>query len=111
MWFFRSSKNWIKEIEEKAERGFSVVKEDMGKVGKWIKHLDDKNKQVFDVVSMIKDDLASIRNEIYSLRDAVEIVSEEQKGKQVFKKLPVLGKQTAVEGVEEAVQTAVQNLF
>jgi len=35
-------------------------------------------------------------------------VAEEEKNKQVFKKLPVLNKQTPVEGVQKAVQTAVQ---
>src|SRR3989344_3312655 len=60
-----------KKLESKTEQGFNSVKKDIDSVGKWIKHLDDKNKQV-------------------------------------FKKLPVLDKQTGVQGVQKSVQTAVQ---
>ena len=42
------------------------------------------------------------------MREGVEIAVEEEKNKQVFKKLPVLDKQTGVSGVQKAVQTAVQ---
>ena len=31
MWFFSSSRKRVEEVEEKAERGFSAVKEDMEK--------------------------------------------------------------------------------
>src|SRR3989344_3694227 len=106
LWF--GIKKRVNELEEKTKKGFLDVKGDMDKIGKWIKHLDMKDKQVFDILNTLKEDLVSIREEVESLREGVDLVAERGVGKQVFKKLPVLDKQTSVEGVQEAVQTAVQ---
>ena len=104
-WFL---KNRVKELEKKTQDGFSSVKRDMDSVVRWIKHLDNKNKQLFDSVSAIKQDLSSLEDEIGSLREGLELIDEKEKDKQLFKKLPVLNKQTPVEDVQRAVQTAVQ---
>jgi myosin heavy subunit len=105
-WF--SSKKRIKELEEKAERGFSSVRKDMDAVTRWIKHLDKKDKQVFDLVFSLKEEISSIKDELESLREGIDLISEGEKNKQVFKKLPVLHKQTPVGVVQKAVQTPVQ---
>jgi len=97
-----------KRLHEKTEKGFSAVKKDLDNVGKWIKHLDERNKQVFDNIFEIGEDLATIREEIEGLREGLELVNESVENKQVFKKLPVLDKQTGVLGVQKSVQTAVQ---
>ena len=102
------SKRRIKELDEKTQKGFSSVKKDIDAVGKWIKHLDEKDKQLFDLIFVLKEDLSSVREEVESLREAVDLVAEGEKNKQVFKKLPVLSKQTPVEDVQKTVQTAVQ---
>ncbi|MDO8508348.1 MAG: hypothetical protein Q7S27_01545 [Nanoarchaeota archaeon] len=104
-WF---NKKRVDKLEEDMKRSFSEVKRDMDVVGKWVKHLDVKDKQLFDMVREIQRELSSIHEEIDGVREAVELVSDGEKNKQVFKKLPVLGKQTAVEAVQEAVQTPVQ---
>ncbi len=104
-WF---KKKELRDLEKKTQEGFGSVKRDIDAVGKWIKHLDKQDKQLFDLINLLKSDLSYIRDELDSLREGVEEISEERKGKQLFKKLPVLGKQTAVEDVQEAVQTAVQ---
>jgi regulator of replication initiation timing len=98
----------IKELEERTEKSFSAVKNDISSVGKWIKHLDNQDKQLFDLMNSLKEDLASVRDEIGALREGVELAVENEKNKQVFKKWPVLNKQTGVEAVQKAVQTAVQ---
>ena len=97
-----------KKLESKTEQGFNSVKKDIDSVGKWIKHLDNKDKQLFEIVSLIKEDLSSVREEMESLREGVGMVVDSEKNKQVFKKLPVLDKQTGVQGVQKSVQTAVQ---
>ena len=104
-WF---KKNRDKELEKKTQEGFNSVKRDMDAVGKWIKHLDRQDKQLFDFINLIKEDLSYIRDELNGLREAVEEVSDAEENKQVFKKLPVFDKQTTDYGVQEAVQTAVQ---
>jgi predicted transcriptional regulator len=108
MVFWFGLKKRIRELEDKTQRGFSDVKDDVDKVGRWLKHLDSKDKQLFDVLNQIKTDLSSLHDEVESLKNGVDLISEERAGKQVFKKLPILGKQTDVEGVQKVVQTAVQ---
>src|SRR3989344_513267 len=103
--FWWSSKSKVKELEEKTEKSFSAVKKDMDAVGKWVKHLDSNDKQLFDVVFSLKQDISTLNEEIAAMREGIELAVEEQRNKQVFKRLPVLGKQTSVEDVQKTVQT------
>ncbi|MFH1803089.1 MAG: hypothetical protein ABH864_06620 [archaeon] len=98
----------MKELEEKTEKSFSSVKHDMDAVGKWVKHLDSNDKQLFDLVFSLKQDIATLNTELGAMREGVQMTVEEEKNKQLFKKLPVLDKQTSVEDVQRTVQTAVQ---
>jgi predicted transcriptional regulator len=106
--FWWSSKNKIKELEQKTENAFSSVKSDMDAVGKWVKHLDSNDKQLFDLIYSLRQDLATLNEEVAAMKEGFEMAVEEQRNKQVFKKLPVLSKQTSVEDVQKTVQTAVQ---
>lgn len=106
--FWWSSKKRIKELQEKTENSFSSVKKDMDAVSKWIKHLDSNDKQLFDLVYALKQDISTLNNEVGALREEMQMALEQQENKQVFKKLPVLDKQTPVEDVQKTVQTAVQ---
>lgn len=104
-WIFGERYN---KLNEETKKGFSAVKNDMDVVGKWIKHLDGQDKQLFELLNELKQDLSSIKDDLEGLKEAFEISQQPEENKQLFKKLPVLGKQTAVYGVQEAVQTAVQ---
>jgi len=104
-WLFKKSD---KKKEEETKKAFNSVKKDMDEVGKWIKHLDTTDKQLFDEVNEIKKDLSTIRDEMDSLREGIEEINEEGKNKQVLGKTPSKRKQTADLDVEEAVQTPVQ---
>ena len=106
--FWWSGKKRIKELDKKTQEGFSAVRKDMDAVGKWIKHLDNGHKQVFEHVSDLRGRLSTIKEEFSGLRESFDLISESGKNKQVFKRLPVLSKQTPVGVVQEAVQTAVQ---
>lgn len=97
-----------KEIEEKTKEGFLSVRKDLDKVGSWIKHLDEHDKQLFDSLNSLRIDLSSIKDELDALKEVVSLVDFETKNKQLFKKTAVLTKQTAVQSVYEPVQTAVQ---
>lgn len=97
-----------KDFEHKTRNAFLGIKEDFDKVGDWVKHLDKRDKQLFDSLEALKLDLSSIRDEIDSLKEAVSLVNFESKNKQLLKKTGVLQKQTAVEPVYEPVQTPVQ---
>ena len=107
-WLFGSKH---KKLEVKTQKGFDSVKKDMDVVGKWIKHLEKNDKQVFDQLTELKWELSTLREEIVSLREGVGLSHEDfeqPKNKQSFKKLPVLSKQTDVESVVKGVQTGVQ---
>ena len=106
LWFGIRKK--VENFEQKIESSFSSVKKDMVGVGKWIKHLDQRDKQLFDLINQIQGDLSSIKDDLVGLKEGFEMAQETKKDKQVFKKLPVLDKQTGVLDVQEAVQTAVQ---
>ncbi len=104
-WFFGKG---VRRLEDETKKSFSTVKKDMDAVGKWVKHLDSKDKQLFDLINSLKSDLSSVKDEVESLREGLELVSDAGKNKQVFEKTGVLDKQTAVWDVGKAVQTAVQ---
>jgi len=105
-WLF--GKKSDEKIVEQTKNSFSAVKKDMEETGKWIKHLDMQDKQLFDEMKAMKQDLSSIRDEMESLREGLEIETDSQKEQQLFEKMPSKRKQTAVEAVEEGVQTGVQ---
>ncbi len=93
---------------EEIRQGFSAVKKDMDVVGKWIKHLEGQDKQVFSLIESLKSDISTIKNEIGSLHEEVDSLKELEKHQQVFEDSPVLDKQTADYGVVKAVQMPVQ---
>ena len=100
--------NKYKKLEDDTKKSFSAVKNDIETAGKWIKHLDDKDKQLFNLVSDVKSELTSIKDDLEGLKEAFEMMNQAEENKQVFKKLPVLSKQTGVYDVQKAVQTPVQ---
>lgn len=97
-----------KEFEQKTKHAFKGIREDFDKVGEWVKHLDKRDKQLFDSLDALKIDLSTIQDELDALKEAVSLVNFETKNKQLLKKTAVLQKQTAVQPVYEPVQTAVQ---
>lgn len=104
-WLFgKKEKNSGEEIK----KGFDSVKKDMNAVGEWIKHLNVADKQLFGELKALKSDLSTIREEIAEMREKLDDGVEGSKNKQLFEKMGVLGKQTAVGVVEKPVQTAVQ---
>ena len=104
--FFR--KKHDAKFEKEIKESFSDVKKDMKSVGKWIKHLDEKDKQLFDMFYSLRNDISMISDEIESLKEALDFMNKTAEDKQLFEKMPVLNKQTAVEDVQIPVQTTVQ---
>jgi uncharacterized protein YoxC len=105
-WLFGKKK--VKLLEEETKNSFQQVKNDIEGVGKWIKHLDSKDKQVFEILGEIKRELATINEEVEGVKEAVSLVNLSVENKQLLKKTGVLHKQTDVYSVQEPVQTPVQ---
>ena len=106
-WFFGVKKR-VEGLEKETKKSFDSVKKDFEKIGVWIKHLDGKDKQLFDILNELKLDLSSIKDEVSSVKEAISLIDFEMKNKQLSKKTAVWNKQGAVYGVEKAVQTPVQ---
>lgn len=98
----------IKKLEDDTRHSFSEVRKDFDGVGKWIKHLNNSDKQLFDLISDIKREIASIKDDIEGVKEAVSLTNLAQEHEQVFKKTAVLNKQEPVFVVDEPVQTPVQ---
>ncbi|MEK6846578.1 MAG: hypothetical protein AABY16_00240 [Nanoarchaeota archaeon] len=106
-WLFGGRKEVVK-LEHETRKSFSEVKKDFESVGKWIKHLNNKDKQLFDLISELKREIASINDDLNGVKEALSFMNLAQEHKQVFKKTAVLNKQVPVLDVVEAVQTPVQ---
>src|SRR3989338_7825776 len=102
-WF--GSSNKVKKLESETRKSFSEVRKDFEGVGKWVKHLNANDKQLFDLISELKRELASIEDEFNGLKEAVSLINLAVEHKQVFEKTAVLDEQPAVYGVQTAVQT------
>jgi hypothetical protein len=83
-WFFGVK---VKKLEDKTKEGFDSVKRDYARVGEWIKHLDQHDKQLFDLLNGLKMEIASIREDIDGLREGISLVDFETKNKQLLKKI------------------------
>jgi len=108
MFGFFGHKKRLNRLEEETKRGFDAVKKDYEGFGQWIKHLHGRHEDVSDTISSLKVDLATMRSDFEELKELVSMVDLVQEHKQLSKKKRGLDKQTAVEGVQESVQTAVQ---
>jgi len=104
-WIFGNKNN---KLEEETKKGFSAVREDMDKIGTWLKHLKNEDKQLFEMISELKNEMSTIKGGLGEIRESIDMAVEQRASKQLFKKLPVLHKQTAVETVQDIVQTPVQ---
>ena len=60
-WLFKDK---TEKIEENVRKGFSDVRKDIDVAGKWIKHLDKQDKQLFDMIYSLREELSSVKSDI-----------------------------------------------
>ena len=108
-WFSRKNDNKeVDEVKKEVRNSFSLVKKDIDKISKWINHLNEQDDSLNSQLNDVKGEMSNINDQIEQLKELISIVSDDI-GKQLFKTpKPVYHKQTAVEPVQTAVQTAVQ---
>ncbi len=105
-WF--SKKREFERLQDETRKSFDLVKRDIEKVGDWVEHLNRQDESLNSCLNDLKEDVSSIKDEIEQLKDVISMMNDGVI-KQVFKTpKAVYNKQTAVEGVYEPVQTAVQ---
>jgi biotin operon repressor len=106
-WLFGKKKS-VEKLEEDVQNSFSLVKDDIDKIGSWIKHLHKQDQGHQEDINSVKDDLSTIKRELESLKDVMSM-ADERVVKQLFKTpRAVLKQQRAVEAVQIPVQTPVQ---
>jgi len=98
----------IRELKEETRSAFKEVKKDFKGTSAWIKHLDKRDKQLFELVSDLKIELSTINNEIEGVKEAIGFMNLDSEHKQVSKKEAVYEEQTPVPDVQTPVQTPVQ---
>jgi len=108
-WFFK--KKEVENIKNETKKGFDLVKKDLDHVGKWIKHLHSEKDTHKKELLELKEILSTVKEDLEALKHIV-FINQSLKPNRVFKTaVGVFGKQTAVGGVQTAVQTAVQTPF
>jgi len=106
--FWFSNKKKVEKLEEEVKKSFGDVKRDFDDFAKWIKHLDSRDKQLFDLMKDIRAELSSINDEVEGVKEAISLTNLAAESKQLSKKQTTVYKQTAVDDVFNPVQTPVQ---
>ncbi|MCK5450048.1 hypothetical protein KAI32_04225 [Candidatus Pacearchaeota archaeon] len=108
MWDLFGHKKRVDKLKVEVHDSFDHVKKDFNKVGEWIKHLDDKHESHENDISIIKDQLLTIHEDLMELKDFVSFFGP-QISKGLSKQLQTgVVKQPTHEIVQTVVQTAVQ---
>lgn len=106
-WLFGGKKE-IQKLKNDVQESFSLVKEDINKIGEWIKHLHKQDRSAESGLEALRTELSTVKKEIESLRDAFSMI-DEGVFKQLFKTPRRKShEQTAVGAVQTPVQTPVQ---
>jgi len=95
-------------LKEGVQTGFNSVKQDIGDVSKWIKHLNSNEEGLKNEIADLQEEIATVKEELENIKNMVSIVGN----KEVFKRRQTLfNKQTGVSSVLNSVQTGVQTVF
>ncbi len=105
--FFKRKKE-VEKLRVDVQKSFNSVKDDFHKIGKWVEHFDDKKKNHENEIAMVKSHLFDLQSDMDEIKDFISFFGPELSKR--LSKQPQTGrdKQTAVQGVQTPVQTAVQ---
>ncbi|MCR4285168.1 MAG: hypothetical protein NUV97_03950 [archaeon] len=105
--FFWKKKN-VEKLRDEVRDSFSHVKKDFGKVGEWIRHIDDKHNTHKEEIQTIKEAILSLQGDLIEIKDFISFFGP-QLSKGLSKQTPTsVVKQMSGGGVQTVVQTAVQ---
>lgn len=108
MWYpFRHKKN-IEELKSDVQESFSHVKKDFNKVGEWISHLDEKHASHEGDLSILKDQLLNIQNDLLEIKDFISFFGPQVSGDPSKQTQTISTKQAPRGIVQTVVQTDVQ---
>lgn len=108
MWYpFKHKKN-IEELKSDVQESFNHVKKDFNKVGEWIRHLDDKHTSHNDDISIIKDQLLGLQNDLLKIKDFISFFGPQISSDSSKQVQTASNKQTPMGVVQTVVQSDVQ---
>jgi len=111
VWWFFTNKGEFKDLKGEVKQAFSAVKQDLKQASEWITHLNTRDQQHEKSIEDLYDKMSSMEEEISEMKHFISFFSTKM-SKQLFKqRTSGVHKQTAVQGVQTAVQTAVQSQF
>ena len=102
-------KKKVEKLRGEVQDSFNHVKKDFNKVGEWIKHLDDKHVSHADEISMIKDQLLLVHEDLVEIKDFISFFGPQLSGT-LSKQVPTpANKQPSMGDVQTVAQTGVQS--
>ena len=111
-WLFKKVKKEDFDTHKGAvQTALNNVKQDITNVSKWIKYLDQQDSGIKSDVEAVMEEIASIREKLAEMK---ELISNEKTIKiepLLKQRQTAIVKQTAVDDIQTAVQTAVQAGF
>ena len=114
-WMFpKVKKHEFEQHKSAVQTALNSVKQDFSNVSKLIKHLDTQDEGLKKEVKGLGEELNYIRQELEEIKNLLgeKMEEKEEENVEVFKQRQTTKhKQTAVYGVQTAVQTAVQAAF
>jgi len=104
----KAEKKEVEQLKNAVQTGFNTVKQDMGNLSTWIKHLDSSDSKLNNEIMCLKEELSTVKEELDELKNAFSVVGTQP----VFKHRPtVFNEQTSFKDVQTGVQTGVQTVF
>ncbi len=101
-------KDEFEQFKEGVQTGFNSVKQDISKIGAWIKHLGSNDSKIKEEILELEESLSTVRDELENIKNMIDILGSSRVFKQ---KSTVFNKQTVFKGVLNSVQTGVQTVF
>ena len=106
-WIFGKKKEFD-DLKSDIKNSFEHVREDINNVSKWVKHLNEQDSRQEFLISNFDARLSSIENDIDGIKNTISMM-DAGIFKQLFKtNKRMFDKQTAVQAVQNGVQTPVQ---
>ena len=107
-WRKRKGDEKLSTLKSEVKGSFSVVKQDMSKLSRWIKHLNSKDENHDMKMDMIYDEISEIRQDIDGIKNFISFFDTRLASKLSKHGQGLSNKQTAVQAVYTPVYTAVQ---
>ena len=102
------NKKRVEKLKEDVSDSFNKVKEDFGKVGEWIKHLDGKHTKHEQEILELKSQILNVQSDLSEIKDFISFFKPQISASSFKQPQTNNAKQTMPVVVQTPVQTAVQ---